>query len=740
LFAVFFFNIEKKYWGTFYSLQRGKDLAIKNFREGSDAVKAKCTFKYSKHHWKAHEEEVRAWVEANWDRWVEEKPKWFDDAMRARVPVEYIPGAGDYRRRESVRRASVDTTQDYADFDPKQIGKLLGEQLLVALSLRKKGMTKEEAVRSFIRKNYVLRQAAGKYAFVTPMLSAVIKNKLCKLRKIEGKAIELGEKEGREIGESLARSLAVSTLPIAAVDAFILNFPALQELDMEYEWFRPMIETISYRLLEEVPWGLKARVTIGAITSMSDLLTDVYVTYMFWSDGKEGYFRSSLASLIVSIGIQMLTVWMQNRKLGMARVLKEWFPILIGFKPAVDAYRVAKGEKQEAGQALNAIEELTFMKVIEMFAEAIPGVIIQLMAIATNDGDVSRAAWVSLSVSALTTGFASASISYDWDTDPMLRKQVPEFYGYVPANPNKRSILFVSMMLFSAGMLCIRSMTIVVIGLLGGSWISLYVCADMLLYLLVKMLRGDFWYWIPAGGNVEIVNSIVIRVLVKVVTDFTSIVQFRHPNEVGGMYWMFGFVLTMGSLPVALFLAKRRDVAEERIKLAWRVVKLVMPYTVVSFVVFFLSIERNYWNTFYSLERGKDGVLARFSNSNDDKKKAKAIFGNSKHYWKSIEEEVKSWVEANWERWEVEKPDWFDDTMRARVPVEYIPGAGDARRRESVRRASVDAEAEGGLAGTLRASIRRASVGGADGGEILGVGVGKTKVSSLVPLEDDDVE
>jgi hypothetical protein len=283
-------------------------------------------------------------------------------------------------------------------------------------------------------------------------------------------------------------------------------------------------------------------------------------------------------------------------------------------------------------------------------------------------------------------------------------------------------------------------MTIVVIGLLGGSWISLYVCADMLLYLLVKMLRGDFWYWIPAGGNVEIVNSIVIRVLVKVVTDFTSIVQFRHPNEVGGMYWMFGFVLTMGSLPVALFLAKRRDVAEERIKLAWRVVKLVMPYTVVSFVVFFLSIERNYWNTFYSLERGKDGVLARFSNSNDDKKKAKAIFGNSKHYWKSIEEEVKSWVEANWERWEVEKPDWFDDTMRARVPVEYIPGAGDARRRESVRRASVDAEAEGGLAGTLRASIRRASVGGADGGEILGVGVGKTKVSSLVPLEDDDVE
>jgi hypothetical protein len=377
------------------------------------------------------------------------------------------------------------------------------------------------------------------------------------------------------------------------------------------------------------------------------------------------------------------------------------------------------------------------MKCIEMFAEAIPGVIIQLMAIATNDGDVANAAWVSLSVSALTTGFASATISYDFDTDPVRREQVPDFYGYVPANPTKRSIIFVAMMFFSAGMLVLRCMTIVMLGLLGGRWASLYVSADMLLYLLVKILRGDFWYWIPAGGNVEIVSSIVARTLVKVVTDFTSIMQFRHPNEVGGMYWMFGFVLTMGSLPIAILLAERGDVAEEGLTLAWRVVGILIPCTALLFAVFFFNIEKKYWGTFYSLERGKDGALARFKNSNNDKKKAKAIFDNSKHYWKSIEEEVKTWVQANWERWEDEKPEWFDDTMRARVPVEYIPGAGDARRRESVRRASVDAAAEDGLAGTLRASVRRASAEDADGGDITGIGGGKAKVGSVVPKEED---
>jgi hypothetical protein len=460
---------------------------------------------------------------------------------------------------------------------------------------------------------------------------------------------------------------------------------------------------------------------------------------MFWRDKKYGYFKASLASLVASIGIQMLFVWGQNRKLGMKRVLREWFPILIGFKPAVDAYRVAAGEKQEAGHAVDPMYEMTVMKGIEMFAEAIPGVIIQLTAITTNKGTTSRAALFSLLVSALTTGFASASISYDWDTDPVKRVQLPDFYGYVPANPTKRSIIFVAMMFFSAGMLVIRCMTIVVLGLLGGRWVSFYVGADLSLYLLVKILRGDFWYWIPVGGFAEVVMSIIARVVVKVITDFTSSVQNRHPYEVGGMYWIFGFVLTMGSLPIAIILAGRGDVAEDKLKLAWRVVGIFIPCTVVLLAFFFFIIEKKYWGTFYSLQRGKDLTINNFREEKEDATKAAYTFQTSKHHWKSIEDEVRAWVVANWERWQEEEPKWLDEAMRAKIPLEYVPGAGDARRRESARRASVDAAAEGGLASALTASFRRASVRGADGGNIIGVGNGKAKVSSVQPIEDGDV-
>ena len=73
-----------------------------------------------------------------------------------------------------------------------------------------------------------------------------------------------------------------------------------------------------------------------------------------------------------------------------------------------------------------------------MFAEAIPGAIIQLSAI-LSAGAASFAAVVSLVISAFTTGFTSATISFDLDTDTMLRKNNPEFYGYIPDSTKKRS-------------------------------------------------------------------------------------------------------------------------------------------------------------------------------------------------------------------------------------------------------------------------------------------------------------
>jgi hypothetical protein len=103
------------------------------------------------------------------------------------------------------------------------------------------------------------------------------------------------------------------------------------------------------------------------------------------------------------------------------------------------------------------------------------------------------------------------------------------------------------------------------------------------------------------------------------------------------------------------------------------------------------------------------------------------VFSKSRHHWVSIREKVRKWVGENWARWEEEKPEWFTDQKKAMIPEDFIPTTGDARRRESERRASLDAEAEGGLGGALRASMRRASIGsGFEGGN----------VARVVPMEE----
>jgi hypothetical protein len=234
---------------------------------------------------------------------------------------------------------------------------------------------------------------------------------------------------------------------------------------------------------------------------------------------------------------------------------------------------------------------------------------------------------------------------------------------------------------------------------MGGSWAFLYIGADLGLYMLVKILRGDFWYWLPFGGNTEIFSSIIARVIVKIILDFTSIAHFRHPNEVGGAYWLFGLVLTMGSLPVSIYIASPY-VDGKAIDIASSIVKYFILITTLCFTVFFLNIEKKYWHTFWSTQTSKAQKMAYFLEGNNDAEKSQ-VFTCSRRQWVSIEPAVKRWVEINWATWEEEQPKWFTDVMKAKVPVDFIPANGDARRRESVRRASVDAEAEGVLAGTL---------------------------------------
>ena len=274
--------------------------------------------------------------------------------------------------------------------------------------------------------------------------------------------------------------------------------------------------------------------------------------------------RYTAVSLAASITLQLIFALVQHRNRKPKDLLLEIFFICTCLKAPWDAWKVAVGIMKQKGATVDSMTELSFDKCIELFAEGIPGVIIQASAIIADLGKgVSYTAVFSIVISAVTSGFTSSQISFDFDTDPAKRAENPDFYGYIPDGGGKRTLLFTAMTLNPAVMLLIKSMAVSLLGLTKALFLGLYFVVDIVLFLALKAARDDLIYWPPIGGWPGIIISFIIRIIGKLINDFTAIAQFRHPNEVGGAVWSFSVVVAVVMLFASLHVAKGKLGAAE---------------------------------------------------------------------------------------------------------------------------------------------------------------------------------
>ena len=153
----------------------------------------------------------------------------------------------------------------------------------------------------------------------------------------------------------------------------------------------------------------------------------------------------------------------------------------------------------------------------------------------------------------------------------------------------------------------------------------------------------------------------------------------------GGVGWLGSLTILNVTLPLALVVYKNEVGANEVAATAWAFCRVALPCTMIVFLVFFLSIKKEYWGTFVSRERGKDYAVRRFLSGSDDATKADAIFPNTRKYWEKIEGEVEKWVKDNWKRWMEEEPEWLDDNMKAMIPPHMIPSVQDRKKVEMLQ-------------------------------------------------------
>jgi len=267
--------------------------------------------------------------------------------------------------------------------------------------------------------------------------------------------------------------------------------------------------------------------------------------------------------------------------------------------------------------------------------------------------------------------------------DPQKRKHTPDFYGYIP-DGGSRTVIFGCMVLNSALLLLIRSFSAAMLMLAKKRYFVAYMAGDMALYLLLKVARGDFHYWLPIEGALGLFASLMIRAIIKTITDFTGVIQFRGDAELGGMFWTVNMFLALLASFVSVWVGGGGRVE-------WMLVGAASGAFTLSFVLFLLLMKKGYRRTFFTTRKGKQWTMDFFLKGEDDEVK-QVVLTHNKKQWRAIRSEVKEWVGANWWRWEADRPEWFTETWIAKVDEDMIPSEvkqaakdfrASARRRSS---------------------------------------------------------
>jgi len=208
-----------------------------------------------------------------------------------------------------------------------------------------------------------------------------------------------------------------------------------------------------------------------------------------------------------------------------------------------------------------------------------------------------------------------------------------------------------------------------------------FVGGEVLLYLILKVARRDFFYWPAIYSIVGLLLSFFARVLCKVIVDFTGCIHFRHPYDCGGAIYSASMLWAQIFPFVALSFYTDET-------------GFVPIFLVCSFVswlmlssVFYCTIDPEHLHTFFGFKTASQFAIELFETGDEDFKKFKAAFGCRIDYTTPIHDGIKEWGASNIVRWKQEKPKWF---KIKKIPEDFLPAA---ERGRGLRRGSSISEA-----------------------------------------------
>ena len=236
----------------------------------------------------------------------------------------------------------------------KEDGKLLGEIFVNQIkTARKRGGWKKRAelgkvgVDEFLYISVAMRELLSRHPWIRAMLHETSLNQIKVAGTVHTALSDMKDRDAINLAKGLSTIILSNTEASGAVDHWIAQNAALEEFEKEYAWMRTFFVEIAQFNLNTSNLGLRLRVFGGAVLSMVDLITDIYMTVQFsTTEGQEGYGRINAWLICLTMAIQILVSYLQNSKKPSV-FIQDTFYTLIGFRPALDAYRVGSGSEQE---------------------------------------------------------------------------------------------------------------------------------------------------------------------------------------------------------------------------------------------------------------------------------------------------------------------------------------------------------------------------------------------------------
>ncbi|GMI39116.1 hypothetical protein TeGR_g7043 [Tetraparma gracilis] len=570
----------------------------------------------------------------------------------------------------------------YSVMDGEYLGELLVREIMEEHHAGKDRVAVR--VKELIRRNNGLRRVAAENAWLAPMLTEIAKNRLRPPKDVNAFTINsLTADNGRYLGGNLAAALAVNLTAQNGVDEWIVRHPVLKKIDEEFVWFRPLVACAGKRLLANVSWGSKARLYTTSFVSLLDLFFDVYMVLeyfgYFGSEETLTYGYATLGFALLTVCLQLAIVLVQNRGGSTKHIVQECVVTIFGLKLAISAFNLTSEEPPEVHHVVDRHAEFISLKMIDLFAKAIPGTILQSIALVQmlEEGGAGNVTIImatgSILVSAAAAGFGTALLTYDLDVDPIRRRVAPDFYGAIPDSNTGRLGMFVAMVANSTVLLLLRSFSAALLWKNDRVYLFGWVMGDIGLFFLVKVLQRDFMYWLNPGlgRKGHFVISIVLRFIFKFVTDSTGLFNTRHPEEVGGWGWVMSVMSALTCCVFAVFTHTSSGAESDK---GWvlGVAGALGLLWVGSFASMVLLMKPEYRKTMYSTTSGREYAMGQFIKADNDEKRAR-IFPTSNALWSPIHEEVEGWVKENYWRWEAEKPEWFTDHVKSTIRDDLLP-------------------------------------------------------------------